>query len=128
LFQLSIIPFEIDLLTHYLLGLYALVWICLVTALVKTFDVAIHIAILQASFAGTSFLAGLGVSMVTYRLFFHRVRRFPGPLGAKISRFTVMSDVKKSGMKYHQELEKLHRQYGDFVRVGMYHLVSIFYR
>lgn len=124
LFHISIIPFEIDTKVHYFLGLYAVVWIWLVTAFMKAFDMAVHIAILKASFAGASFLAALGVSMVVYRLLFHRVRQFPGPLWAKISRFPVIFDVQKSGMKYHQELEKLHRQHGDFVRVGMYRLVS----
>lgn len=126
LFHISIIPFEIDTKIQYFFGLYALVWGWLVTAFMKAFDMAVHMAILKASFAGASFLAALGVSMVIYRLFFHRVRQFPGPFWAKISRFAVIFDVQKSGMKYHQELERLHRHYGDFVRVGMHHHVIFF--
>lgn len=119
LFHISILPFEIDTKIHYILGFFAVIGIWLVTAFVKNFDMAVHIAILKASFAGASFLAALGISMVVYRLFFHRVRHFPGPFWTKISRFPVISDVQKSGLRYHHELEKLHRQYGDFVRVGM---------
>ncbi|KAJ6005682.1 hypothetical protein N7451_003626 [Penicillium sp. IBT 35674x] len=125
LFHISIIPFEIDTKIHYFLGLYTLVWTWLVTAFVKAFDMTVLIAILKASLAGASFLAALGISMVVYRFLFHRVRHFPGPLWAKISRFPVIFDVQKSGFKYHQELKRLHRRYGDFVRVDVVSLISI---
>ncbi|KAJ5654227.1 hypothetical protein N7490_001230 [Penicillium lividum] len=103
-------------------GLFAFVWAWLVTAFVKAFDVTVHVAIFKASLAGASFLGALGASMVVYRLSFHRLRHFPGPFAAKISRFAVVPDVQKSGLKYHQELEKLHNQYGDFVRTGPRHM------
>ncbi|KAF4545568.1 Cytochrome P450 [Lasiodiplodia theobromae] len=55
--------------------------------------------------------------MATYRLFFHRLRKFPGPFGAKLSRFYVtLTSAKK--VQYHEEIKKWHEKYGDFIRTG----------
>ncbi|KAI1391672.1 putative benzoate 4-monooxygenase cytochrome P450 [Hypoxylon trugodes] len=63
------------------------------------------------------FNIGLFSSMVTYRLFFHRLRRFPGPVDLSISRFFLVRRVAKY-MKYYREIAKLHDEYGDFIRTG----------
>ncbi|CAI6342209.1 unnamed protein product [Periconia digitata] len=60
---------------------------------------------------------GIFTSMTIYRLFFHRIRRFPGPLAARVTRFYSLYLASKN-VQYHVELEKLHKQYGDFVRTG----------
>ncbi|KKY13964.1 putative cytochrome p450 [Diplodia seriata] len=62
------------------------------------------------------FLSTLVTSTIIYRLFFHRLRKFPGPLGAKISKFYSLYLSRK--IQYHFEVEKLHQQYGDVVRTG----------
>lgn len=67
--------------------------------------------------AASSFTCGLFVSMMIYRLWFHRIRRFPGPSLAKISRFYGLYLASKA-TKYHHELSDMHKQYGDFIRVG----------
>ncbi|KAI2629259.1 putative benzoate 4-monooxygenase cytochrome P450 [Hypomontagnella submonticulosa] len=65
----------------------------------------------------SSFNAGLFSSMVIYRLFFHRLRRFPGPLDTKISRvFSAIKAAKE--VKYYKEVAKMHDEYGDFIRTG----------
>lgn len=74
--------------------------------------------LLTASLACTCFLLALALSTMVHRVFFHRLRHFPGPLGAKFSRFWNVRLIKRSDFKYHVELEKLRRTYGDFVLTG----------
>lgn len=56
-------------------------------------------------------------SISIYRLFFHRLRGFPGPILASVSKFWHVAHCLDS--KNHILLEKLHQEYGDFVRIGM---------
>ena len=64
-------------------------------------------------------ILGIYTSILLYRAFFHRLSRFPGPFLARLSNFYVTSlSVRK--MQLHREVEKLHKLYGDYVRLGMY--------
>ena len=60
---------------------------------------------------------GVFLSMAAYRLFFHRLRRFPGPFGAKLTSWWASS---LHGRRWHfyEGLHGLHKQYGDYVRVA----------
>jgi hypothetical protein len=62
-------------------------------------------------------IAGIYLSMIVHRLVWHRLRKFPGPLLARVSNFYITA---LSAKKYHlyEEVEKLHKQYGDYVRLG----------
>ncbi|TVY35049.1 Cytochrome P450 monooxygenase [Lachnellula subtilissima] len=74
--------------------------------------------------ASVSFLSTLTLSILTYRAFFHPLRNFPGPFGAKFSGFShVFRIVKES--RNHVEVDKLHKKYGEFVRVGPNELTTI---
>ncbi|KAI8963127.1 cytochrome P450 [Daldinia sp. FL1419] len=73
--------------------------------------------------AGT-FNLGLFSSMVIYRLFFHRLRKFPGPLDLKVASFFSAIRVAKEA-KYHRNIEAMHDKYGDFIRVGPRHLCVV---
>jgi hypothetical protein len=118
LFHLSILTSEIDsALGSLLIGAF-FTWSGLVVSFMKVLDVDFVVTIAKSLLASISFLAGLGASTVVYRLFFHRLRHFPGPLGAKISRLHTLWATKCSGLRYHFELEKLHAEFGDFVRTG----------
>ncbi|KIW88830.1 uncharacterized protein Z519_10314 [Cladophialophora bantiana CBS 173.52] len=64
-----------------------------------------------------AFLVGVYGSIAIYRLFFHRLRKFPGPWGAKLSRFWALKRSMKK-VQFNYEVEALHKQYGDFVRIG----------
>lgn len=55
-------------------------------------------------------------SISIYRVFFHRLRNFPGPFLASVSKFWHVAHCLDS--KNHILLAKLHREYGDFVRIG----------
>ena len=61
---------------------------------------------------------GIYLSMAVYRVGFHRLNRFPGPFLARISSFYITRVVFKRHQEY-LELDKLHRQYGDVVRIGL---------
>ena len=64
----------------------------------------------------TAYVVSLFASMVVYRVFFHQLKDFPGPPMAKVSKFWhVSKDLTSENWRL---LDKLHRQYGDFVRTG----------
>ena len=72
----------------------------------------IHIS----SLAFSSYLISLFSSIVVYRLFFHPLRRFPGPKLAAITKFWHIS--KSWGGNNFRVLEEARHQYGQFVRTG----------
>ena len=73
-----------------------------------------------------SFMRGLSVcgtyaiclwgSIIVYRLFFHPLRDFPGPIFARLSKLWHLAQCYDS--KNHILIEKLYAQYGSFVRTG----------
>ncbi|KAJ5815613.1 hypothetical protein N7474_007390 [Penicillium riverlandense] len=117
-FHLSILRIEIDTRIGSLLIAFSFAWFGLVVTLCHVYDLDLISAVYKALLGGFWFSAGLGTSTALYRLFFHRLRPFPGPWGAKLSRFYTVGVVKKSGIRYHLKLEEMHRKYGDFVRTG----------
>lgn len=74
-------------------------------------------ALREVTMIAVGFSSGLGLSMAVYRLFFHRLRRIPGPFPAKLTKFYA-AYLSSKQVKYHEELASLHRRYGDFVRTG----------
>ena len=64
----------------------------------------------------TVYATSLFASMVVYRCLFHPLRTFPGPLGARVSKLWHAYHIQDS--KSHLLLDKLHQDYGDFVRTG----------
>lgn len=70
----------------------------------------------SSSLVATSIL-GIYLSMLVYRAVFHRLNRFPGPFLARLSNFYFAGVTLKSYQEY-IELQKLHRKYGDVVRIG----------
>lgn len=65
-----------------------------------------------------TYCMSLFISMVLYRTLFHRLRKFPGPSGAAISKFWHVVKCLRSSSQNHLILDELHKQYGDFVRTG----------
>lgn len=74
-------------------------------------------AISTVMWLGAYVILGLVGSMAVYRLYFHRLRRFPGPFWAGLSNFYVTS-LSVKNLHLNEEVEKLHAQYGDVVRLG----------
>ena len=67
-------------------------------------------------------ILGIYISYFFTGGFFHRLSRFPGPVLAKLSNFYVTSLSAKSFQLF-KEVEKLHKRYGDYVRIGMYSFI-----
>jgi hypothetical protein len=65
-------------------------------------------------------------SVIIYRIFFHRLRRFPGPVMARVSKFWHVSRL--LGDPNFTVLDELHQKYGDFVRTGKPHPVLVSFR
>jgi hypothetical protein len=72
----------------------------------------------QLTFVGYgAYLTALFTSMLIYRVFFHPLRHFPGPKAARLSQFYHFFRVRAKVDNY-KHLDRLHDQYGEFVRVG----------
>lgn len=63
----------------------------------------------------TSFFASLTASILIYRIFFHPLRNFPGPLAAKCSKLTHVMRLLGTSDNYLQA-HALHEKYGNVVR------------
>lgn len=64
-------------------------------------------------------IASLWTNTLIYRVFFHPLRHFPGPFGAKLSKFWSLRQVVKSKSRWYRVCVDLHQKYGDYVRTGM---------
>lgn len=53
-----------------------------------------------------------------YRAFFHPLKDFPGPFGAKLSRWWTVKQTWDSDLHYHRVLQRLQVEHGDYVRTG----------
>jgi len=56
------------------------------------------------------------LSIGIYRRLFHRLRNFPGPFSASVTRIWALKTINQGN--YFQVIKDLHRKHGDFVRVG----------
>lgn len=63
------------------------------------------------------YYSSLWTSIIVYRVCFHRLRAFPGPIMAKASKLWHVAKLIPAEDNYHQ-LDELHKQYGEFVRTG----------
>lgn len=78
-----------------------------------------HVPATQIVACAGSYIAGLYMSMMLYRAFFHRLSKFPGPFLARLSNFYITArSVKK--LHLFEEVQELHSQYGDYVRLGKF--------
>lgn len=74
-------------------------------------------AIIATSSITATYFLFLGGSIVIYRLFFHRTRRFPGSVTDAVSKRSAALKAADTD-QYHHMLTALHQKYGDFVRIG----------
>jgi hypothetical protein len=76
----------------------------------------VRAAILTEQLVGSYFVA-LWTSIILYRVVFHRLRGFPGPPMARVSKLWHVCKLVPRSDNYIL-LDKLHKQYGDYVRTG----------
>lgn len=121
----------LGLTTHYVLShgepdyqmyLYILFWmfsyVSLTYLLVSTGSVGtMGQALENTTSAYTVYFATIFTSMFLYRAFFHRLRHYPGPFMARITKFyNVTLAIPK--LRYYEQVEKIHEKYGNYVRLG----------
>lgn len=64
------------------------------------------------------YLLALFASILIYRVFFHRLRHFPGPFWACATKLWHIWKARNS--QNHFLLRDIQKDYGDFVRTGIY--------
>ncbi|KAI1123217.1 cytochrome P450 [Nemania abortiva] len=64
-----------------------------------------------------AYMTALFTSILVYRAFFHPLRHFPGPKLAGLSQFYHFFHIRAKVDNY-RHLDRLHRKYGEYVRVG----------
>lgn len=98
-------------------GLFTLFNIIVFSVQVRFLEQGIALSIFRTSAITTSYVTAIWTSITVYRLFFHRLRSFPGPLPAKVSKLwhSYQAIPKLDSFRW---LAKLHQEYGDVVRTG----------
>ena len=119
--HLSIIKIEFELVMYHLMALLTLSFFGLIYTFVNSGSCSLLEAFAKTSLFFTAFNIGIFASIGIYRLFFHRIRHFPGPIGMKLSRFYA-AHLNAKNYQFYKELENMHDTYGDFVRTGLYSL------
>jgi tryprostatin B 6-hydroxylase len=99
---------------------YLIVFGAVAAASVALLHLHHRLALLEALRASAnlalSFLAGLYSSVLVYRQFFHPLNKFPGPFGTRVSGLFLSAHFGKADSA--RQYQKLHKKYGDFLRVG----------
>ncbi|KAJ4026558.1 hypothetical protein NW752_001508 [Fusarium irregulare] len=86
-------------------------------ALIQFRPMAYIDAIFTANMLLSAFISGMTISILTYRAFFHRLNRFPGPFIARLTNvYATWLAIKEEHM--YLEVQELHKKYGDIVRIG----------
>lgn len=75
------------------------------------------LALLSAQKVILAQLLGLTSSIMIYRMYFHRLCKFPGPILASITGWYHTYLYARRGHLY-EEIQELHKRYGPVVRVG----------
>ena len=73
-------------------------------------------AVLNVGIALSAYLTAIITSILLYRGLFHRLRHFPGPFLAKLSRFYNVTQVIKRNN--YELIQMWHDKYGDYIRTG----------
>jgi cytochrome P450 len=88
----------------------------LVLSLKGIWNVSTQDAIWAVAQIYTVFITTMLLSIAVYRIFFHRIRHFPGALSCKLSMWSwLITDW--IGTR-HYKIQKMHQRWGDYVRIG----------
>ncbi|KAK7519088.1 putative benzoate 4-monooxygenase cytochrome P450 [Phyllosticta citriasiana] len=86
-------------------------------ALATLTSLSIFAVILRVTAIFWAFNGGILLSISLYRLFFHPLRKFPGPRLAKLTHFYT-AYLSSKELKYHNEVSDMCDKYGDCIRTG----------
>lgn len=100
-----------------LAAFYSLYSVCLLLFLgvikqLSLWELAITFSVAVAAYSGPLF-----ISIGIYRYFFHELNAFPGPKGAKVTGFWSVA-VSIPTFQFNKQVQQLHRDFGDFVRIS----------
>jgi hypothetical protein len=111
---------EWDTYAPHIAASYAALHACGLAALIWGFGLSRFDAGVVLFALSTSYCWGLFTSMTIYRLFFHRLKTFPGPIGCKITGFWSMKNtiLSRNDFKWHAKVRRFHMKDGDFVRIS----------
>jgi hypothetical protein len=102
--------------SHRYLAIFALSPAILFFGLLRITDHTPTSVLLKTTAVATfSYFAALITSILTYRAFFHPLRKFPGPFAYKLSKICQAVSIAKDSQNY-LEAEELRKKYGDIVR------------
>jgi hypothetical protein len=73
---------------------------------------------LQATTLFLTFWSSLWIYIGLYRVFFHPLRKYPGPPGASLSKWWTVNKVVTTRWHYYRVQQEMQKQYGDYVRTG----------
>ncbi|KAB2574650.1 Isotrichodermin C-15 hydroxylase [Lasiodiplodia theobromae] len=108
---------EIDMFLPYIGMALSGFWAACLYLSVHVFGATIVEALVEMLRFSALVSLGLTASMLVYRGFFHRLRRFPGPWQAKFTKlYAVWLSARK--VQWHLEMKRMHEEYGDVVRTG----------
>ncbi|KAI1633765.1 putative cytochrome P450 monooxygenase [Biscogniauxia mediterranea] len=97
--------------------------IIVVGTLTVAYDVALKSSLAIVSLCTGYVSVGLFSSLLCYRLFWHPLRDFPGPLGARISSlWFTLQNIKAEN---HRVCLDLYNRYGPLVRIGSSELMIV---
>jgi hypothetical protein len=99
------------LLAHILLSTIIFVAFTLAT------DRTLAMCLLETFGVSSSFTGGFFTSLMAYRILFHPLRSFPGPVAAGASSFWAFAK-QWPDLKFYVKLQSIHNKYGDFVRIS----------
>ena len=107
---------EYHLRAPVIVRIYLLLPLAILFVRFRFLDRSFQNALVVTFLISVSYAITLFSSLIIYRLAFHRLHSFPGPSLAKVTKFYHMWNVRN----YDQYLflDRLHRQYGDYVRTG----------
>lgn len=80
----------------------------------------IYTNLFAATIVAASFWGSLWLYIGAYRAFFHPLQDYPGPFGAKLSRWWTVKETWNSKLHFHRVQQRLQKEYGDYVRTGIH--------
>lgn len=106
---------------HHLHGLmyikiFLLALLTTIIAIVRVNNEAFGTAFTKTGALTAYYLGGLYTSLLVYRIFFHPLKKFPGPFGNKIG--NLWFSMQLGNVDAYMKVLNLHKKYGNFVRIG----------
>lgn len=100
----------------YIQGFLSLIFIAIALLYATKQEEQLTQAFSKVGKLSLSYLGGLYSSLLLYRMLFHPLKEFPGPIGARASAFWLSLHVRHADA--FRKVRALHDKYGPFVRVG----------